>query len=187
VTPTDLIARKGLPDELRILADRYPREAWRGHANFNGLTAFWLDRHAMFRALLERLRAETGGFAEQGLEARTYAMRLHRFAGMLIGDLHGHHSIEDQHYFPLLAAREPRLQRGFELLDADHHQLHEELDRLTGDTNAVLGAIQAALAGQEEARRLGDTLARFETFLDRHLSDEEDLIVPIILEHRFEE
>jgi hypothetical protein len=46
-----LSTRSGLPDALRVLLARYPREAWESHTNFNELTRFWLERHLMFRRL----------------------------------------------------------------------------------------------------------------------------------------
>ena len=38
----------------------------------------------------------------------------------LLGNLHGHHQIEDHHYFPVFRQAEPRLAAGFGLLANDH-------------------------------------------------------------------
>ncbi|MEJ2436093.1 MAG: hypothetical protein P8Y53_24210, partial [Pseudolabrys sp.] len=51
---TDALAlarRTGWPDDMRVLLQRYPREAWQGHANLGEMARFWLSRHAMFREL----------------------------------------------------------------------------------------------------------------------------------------
>jgi hypothetical protein len=54
---------------------------------------------------------------------------------------------------------------------------------LADDTNAMLRAIMSGQAALTEAGVLRDRLAGFATFLDRHLTDEEDLVVPVILHH----
>jgi iron-sulfur cluster repair protein YtfE (RIC family) len=69
---------------------------------------------------------------------------------------------------------EPRLERAFALLDTDHHRLHEELEALAEAANGVL---RGGAAGP-----LSDRLAGMERFLDRHLTDEEEVVVPVILE-----
>ena len=58
-TEFDLNLRQGLPPHLRVLADKFPRTTWQGHPNFSQLTAFWLDRHGMFRQILAKLVADT--------------------------------------------------------------------------------------------------------------------------------
>ncbi|MEZ5792107.1 MAG: hemerythrin domain-containing protein [Nitratireductor sp.] len=125
--------RIGLPQHLRILAERYPRGEWSGHTNFNELTRFWLDRHLMFRELQAKLGEEAQLFLDGKLEVPTYGNRLYRYASMFINNLHGHHQIEDAHYFPMLVAHERRLQQGFEMLDADHHALLDLLETMTGE------------------------------------------------------
>ena len=178
-----LEARSGLPEHLRVLAEKYPRGDWTGHTNFNELTRFWLDRHLMFRDLLQRMQADTEGVLDKRLEARPYAMQLSRLGGFFINQLHSHHHIEDAHYFPLLQGKDARLVRGFELLDADHHALDGHLNALADETNAVLRAVQAGGALDAAAERYRKTLVRFGRFLDRHLTDEEEIVVPVILEH----
>ncbi|WP_112321079.1 hemerythrin domain-containing protein [Oceanibium sediminis] len=173
--------RSGLPKELRFLADRYPRALWTGHANFGGLTAFWLDRHGMFREVQQRMEQEAEAFLDGNVDPMVFGGRLQRLAGFFINQLHGHHQIEDAHYFPVLAAREPKLARAFELLDADHHALDAHLNDLTGRTNAVL---QALAAGQPApVGAFHEVTQDFARFLERHLSDEEEVVVPVILEH----
>lgn len=170
-----LTSRKGLPDALRVLLETYPREVWEGQANFGVLTRFWLDRHLMFRRLTNMLSSDTQARLDAALEAQAYLHRLNRFGGMLVGELHGHHQIEDHHYFPRLSRLEPGLQRGFALLDGDHHVLDERLENFTAQANTVL-------AGDPPGRFL-DALEDLDALLRRHLDDEEDLIVPILLKH----
>jgi hypothetical protein len=176
--------RDGLPDALRVLLRDYPRDIWTGHGNFDGLTRFWLDRHLGFRSLLEQWQAETRRFLDRNAEARTHAVRTLRLGGALVEGLHGHHGIEDAHYFPMLAGLEPRLAKGFDLLDADHQALDRHLGDLTDATNAHLRALTDG--GADSRATSGAVLTGLEgfgRFLDRHLLDEEDLVVPVILHH----
>lgn len=175
-TTLELQNRTGLPDALRVLLEAYPRSDWQGHANFAGLIEFWLDRHLMFRRLTEALRSDAEAAVDRKLDKKAHAARLSRYGGMLVSQLHGHHQIEDAHYFPVLSLREKRLARGFDILDSDHHAMDGLLDRFTKSANAVL-------QGQGEAGAFHRELLSFEGLLHRHLEDEEDLIVPVILKH----
>ncbi|MBN7786360.1 hemerythrin domain-containing protein [Ponticoccus gilvus] len=170
----DLLSREGLPEALRTLLADYPRTGWQAHANFAGLVEFWLDRHMMFRRLCELLRSDAEQAVDGRLDPQAMQGRLSRYGGMLVQQLHGHHQIEDMHYFPVLVKRETRLERGFEILDRDHHALDGLLERFTRSANGVLQAKTEAGAFREE-------VLSFEGFLNRHLEDEEDLIVPVIL------
>lgn len=182
---SDLETRTGLPDALRVLLDEYPRDLWQSHSNFDGLTRFWLQRHLLFRQVLGELQAETRTFLDRNADAQAYAGRTAQLAGFLVNQLHGHHQIEDQHYFPQLAAAEARLEHGFEILDADHHALDAHLHGLTEDTNALLRTIHARQNATDVAAALEARLSGFGRFLDRHLTDEEELVVPVILHHGF--
>lgn len=178
----ELETRKGLTDALRYLVETYPRDIWESHRNFDELTRFWLERHMMFRQLLERLSGETRAYLDGKRDAQDFGRNSSRLTGFLLNQLHGHHQIEDIYYFPKLAGLEPRLQAGFELLDADHHALDGHIHAMADDTNALLRALEAG-GGHDAAGRVDARLGRFSGFLDRHLVDEEELVIPTILHH----
>jgi len=175
-TALQLDARTGLPDALRVLLEDYPRGTWETHDNFAGLVAFWLDRHVMFRSLMYTLLNDAKAAIDGGLDAKSHAGRLSRYGGSLLQNLHGHHQIEDHHYFPLLSKRENKLTQGFALLDADHHAMDGLLDRFAKGANGVI-------QGQVEVGHFRNDLIGFHTLLDRHLIDEEELVVPVILKY----
>ena len=180
----DLSRRDGLPDALRVLLRDYPRDLWTAHRNFDGLTRFWLERHLMFRQVLDQWQGETRGFLDSKADPRAHARQTARLGGFLIEGLHGHHQIEDAHYFPTLSGAEPRLSRGFDLLDADHQALDRELAALTDAANAHLRALaEPESTSRDTAAAVLARLDGFARFLDRHLTDEEELVVPVILHH----
>lgn len=182
--PADLTltARDALPEALRVLLEELPRAEWPAHPNFGGMVKFWLDRHMMFRQLLELLQQDTESLTDRNIDFAEYAPRLARYGGMLLNELHGHHQIEDMHYFPQLSRLDPRLEQGFALLDADHGAMDGLLHDMADCANAVLQAEGDAAALGSFFKRL----AGFEALLDRHLTDEEELIVPVILKTGFQ-
>jgi hypothetical protein len=178
-----LLERAGLPDDLRWLAQKYPREDWQGHANIHGLANMWLQRHDMFRELGGMLTNGIGDYREGRLAApdfaRWFAPRLNHF----LGNLDGHHNVEDYQYFPAFAKAEPRLKRGFEILDADHHTIHEGLERNAEAANAFIRTLEESEDRQRfAADAYADENSRLIAMLKRHLADEEDLIIPLILD-----
>lgn len=111
------------------------------------------------------------------LEWPEYQSRLLKAAELHYGHLHGHHRVEDIHHFPKMRQREPKLARGFDILDSDHHAVDTKL-RLTA---ALLGALKAARDPvQETAEKLERSIRSGGELLYRHLADEEDLVIPIL-------
>ena len=70
------------------------------------------------------------------------------------------------------------------MLDSDHHQMDEFLDGMAkSGSNLVKKIHSKSEASMYAADNLQKILRRFDRFMDRHLTDEEELIVPIILEY----
>jgi hypothetical protein len=175
--------RRGLPPDLKALVEKYPRHLWLGHANLGAVAKFWLDRHAMFRQIGGMIHGEIAGFRSGGRDAETFGAWLAPRLQFFLMQLDEHHHVEDHHYFPLFRAAEPNLTRGFDILDRDHATLHAAI-------RDNVEAANAFLRGHRESgvdpRPLGEAFARSTdaliAALDRHLADEEDLIVPLILD-----
>lgn len=176
-----LTNRVGLPDALRLLLADYPRANWQADPNFGGLVTFWLERHMNFRRLMTMMTEETEALLDGRADPQAYGSRLSRLGSHFLQDIHGHHTIEDTHFFPLLTAQERRLERGFEMLEADHIALDPQLAAFADAANGVLGALEQPVDLANKAGLLRDGLIRLDRFLDRHLVDEEDLIVPVLL------
>ena len=172
-----LADRPGLPEALRVLVAEFPRTGWQTHPNFGGMVEFWLQRHLMFRQLTDLLTSDAERLAAHALARPEYDRRLAHYAGTLLNELHGHHRIEDQHYFPRLVGIDRRVERGFDLLESDHAEMDGLLHGMAAQANAVLQG--------GEAGPFADAARGFGHMLDRHLTDEEDIIVPVILKSGF--
>ena len=182
-TRLDLETRTGWPDELRLFLDRFPRRTWPPRGEIGAVTKFWLDIHDGFRGFSGKLGSATSQFREGQVTPTHFRSWFVPRLDMFLSHLNGHHQIEDHEYFPLFVTAEARLKRGFDVLENDHGVIHAAMDRLVEAANGFL-----ALA-PDEADRLrfaGDAYAdasdRLMVMLGRHLDDEEDLIVPLIIE-----
>jgi hypothetical protein len=178
-----LASRSGWPEDLRVLLERYPREQWEGHANLGEMARFWLSRHAMFRELATMIEDISARFRDGSLPAAEFPRQFVPRLQFLLSQLGTHHQIEDLHYFPIFQAADKRLARGFDVLEGDHHAIHADMAATAEAANALLRALtskDAALGqrGDEYANASGALIKG----LVRHLDDEEDLIVPLILD-----
>ena len=187
--PADLDAlalarRSGWPEDLRVLVARYPREQWNAHPNLGEMARFWLSRHFMFRELSGAIEQIAALFHAGKLPPEEFARQLVPRLQFMLDQLNVHHQIEDLHYFPLFRAADERLARGFDVLEGDHHHIHADMARTAETANALLRTLQG---GGDTMRRCGDNYADASGVLlkglVRHLDDEEDLIVPLILDH----
>ena len=153
------------------------------HANLGEMARFWLSRHAMFRELSAMIREIETQFRAGHLPPEQFPRLFVPRLQFLLQQLEVHHQIEDYHYFPLFRAAEARLARGFDVLEGDHHAIHADMARVAETANALLRALSS---DADTLRRCGDDYAGASgTLLKgliRHLDDEEDLIVPLILE-----
>jgi hemerythrin-like domain-containing protein len=178
-----LDARTCWPADLRVLADRYPRDLWEGHTNLGSMAQFWLQRHDMFREIAGALTDATAAFREGTATAQDFRAWFPPRLQFFLQQLNAHHQVEDLHYFPVFQAAESRLARGFTVLEADHETIHESIAATVETANAFL---RAAVNDPDALRRASDayTAASGKLIgqLTRHLGDEEDLIIPLILD-----
>ncbi len=180
-----LSQRQALPDDMRLLLSDYPREAWPDHPNFAASIENWMGAHQMFRRLGDITRSETERYLDKTRDADDFAGRLSVYGNLLVRNLHGHHGWEDRSFFPELSRADPRFEAGLGMLEADHGVLDGVLDRFTHTGNRVVKLIQLDEAqARDEAGDLHRIASEIESYLARHLSDEEDLVVPILLHHK---
>jgi len=142
----------------------------------------------------EHLRRDAVGLVAAGSDyasgrsspAQLAVIAAPRLRGLIVA-MHGHHQIEDLHYFPAFRSEEPRFAAAFDRLERDHASLH-------GSVEAALAALaelrnaaarpEPAATQQLAAQRYVAAAAQLASALLRHLEDEENLVVPLLIERR---
>lgn len=180
---SDLATRGSIGDDLAYLRIAYPPSEWRGHANFGQLADFWLHIHAMLRAEAAAVEATLAGYRDGALDAAAFQRRFVPDLNGFLQHLNAHHQIEDHAYFPKFRALDPRMARGFDLLDADHHAIHAALETNVAAARTLLAALAGSGAVDRAAADYADRSRVLLAMLNRHLADEEDLVIPAMLEH----
>lgn len=152
------------------------------------MALFWLEIHDGFRREAAAVRA--GGEAYRGGRAdpeRLAAATAPRLWSLVV-HLHGHHQIEDAHYFPSFRRADARLAPGIDALERDHGKLCEcvaaciEAANGLDDALRVNGDSPRADAPRHAADRFVTTTELLTRRLLRHLEDEEDLVIPLMLD-----
>lgn len=182
----DLDRREGWAAALRAHLERHPRASWETTATASA--HFWLEVHDHFRRDCVSLETAADDYRRERIAAPALAVIATSRLGGLVANLHGHHQIEDFHYFPAFRRAEPTLAAGFDVLERDHGALQQDvaaartavLDLRTATKGGAVphGAATLALA----AERYIETTARLCRRVCRHLSDEEELVIPLLIE-----
>jgi hypothetical protein len=177
----NLATRDGLSPELRALLFAIPAAEWPRHASYAGLAEFWQAVHRALRSesgALARGLAELSEIAPGDPQGGLLLGELRHLGRHFIGHTHAHHQIEDDYYFPQFKRVFPRLVRPVDLLDGDHRVLEETLDAVAGH----LDALSAERADRDAVGRALDDTERLDRILARHLADEEDIVIPALLQ-----
>jgi len=179
----DRDTREAWPPELSFLLERHPRPTWRDHGS--PTVAFWLEVHDHLRRDAAGLETTADDYRAARLSTSQLAVVAAPRLRGLIASLHGHHQIEDFHYFPVFRRAEPRLGAGFDRLEAEHAEIAH-------DVQTALAALAELRAAAERAAELGHASLAAERciaasselcrHLYRHLADEESLVVPLLIE-----
>lgn len=171
-----------LDESLLFLARQHPRP-WEQNPRLGETAGFWLQRHDFFRKLDGLIRDATDAAVARQVDPDQYNPWAARHLQLFLGQLEEHHAVEDHNYFPLFRAAEPRLAKGFDILDLDHEMIHGHIHALAEKANTFLNAPQnkpdAVRTLIETFREAYATMGRD---LVQHLADEEDLIVPLLID-----
>lgn len=177
-----LASRSGLGDDIAYLRSRYPQADWRGHANFGQLADFWLHVHQSLRGEAATVQQVTQAFRGGTLSPPAFERAFVPGLNGFLGHLDAHHRIEDSVYFPKFRALDTRMARGFDVLEADHALIHATLVTTVEHARALLHALTTPDPSRA-AHAFAETADGLLNLLVRHLADEEDLVIPAMLEH----
>lgn len=134
----DLETRTSWPAELLFILEKYPRDAWLDHVNIAGMGRFWLERHDSFRRSGEALRSATGEFREGLVTPERFRAWHAPRPQTFLSHLEAHHDAEDYQMFPIFNAAEPRLMKGFDVLERDHGVIHAAMEQVAETANAFM-------------------------------------------------
>lgn len=179
--------RKDLPDNLLFLFNKHPRETWAEDSGLAGAGETWLSNHKFFRAMTMKIYEDLTSLRDEAETTHDTGPSFHRHTRSLISGLDSHHRVEDGHYFPTFKKAEPRLTQGFEILEADHLMIHDaiiEFDTTARNFLRRIGQSEGPMGSHARVAtdKAIDDLKRFGGLLRQHLTDEEDLVIPLILE-----
>lgn len=176
---THVAMRDRLPLAIRPTLLEEAKSDWQKHPRFSGKAGFFMNIHRQLLDGADWLAAQSEQLLEvpeSELRDHTNAIGLTAKTSRLLSFAHGHHEIEDHGYFPQFAQLCPQLDRALSLLDGDHHVLDETLQ-------GVEAAVVRAGHGRDQMARLHSQAAALKKIMHRHITDEEDVIIPIFLRH----
>lgn len=165
-----------------------PRSLWPQYPAFRGEAEFWTQIHEGLLGASAQLAA----WSEQVLALDDLTLlaqaapRLKRYGEQLVHHAHGHHHIEDHHFFPVFLKMFPQLEHPLEMLDGDHKVLGIVLDEL----EAALAAFPLKPEGTDgqkrdawlkASERLLPAAKRLDALFIRHIGDEEEICIPTML------
>ncbi|MEC9342788.1 MAG: hemerythrin domain-containing protein [Pseudomonadota bacterium] len=180
--------RSAISAPLRAAMFDIPREQWSAYPQFRGEAEFWTQIHEGLLNASATLPAWLKQFMEAGDEGqmRALAPRIAGLGGQLVHHAHGHHHIEDHHFFPAFLRLFPQLEHPLEMLDGDHKVLTEVLDDLEAAVKAFPVAPQGSDRQMREAWLKGASVLlpaaeRLDALFIRHIGDEEEICIPAML------
>ena len=179
-TPEAHVAmRDGLPCAIRPTLLEEAESDWRKHPRFAGKASFFMNIHRQLLDGSDWLAHTSENLMDLDRftrETQSKALNLHSKTNKLLGFAHGHHEIEDHGYFPQFARKYPNLDRALALLDGDHKVLDEALQ-------GVEAALGGDLADKDGMAALHRHAAALQKIMHRHITDEEEVIIPIFPRH----
>ncbi len=190
-TPND-ISQQALDDDLFSLAPRHPDsrlkadwlflynklppDKWFG-ADYAYKTSGWLKVHTNIRKRQRILTQISDAYISGEFDWSEYRSQILKRINMHVLKLHQHHGVEDEGFFPEFVSMYPKLAPAFEILGHDHEYLNELLDKLQIQNDMLA---RSEVEDKALAEELHKTLVAVTDLLQQHLTDEEDLVIPIL-------
>lgn len=159
-----------------FLYNKLPPEQWFA-ADYAYKTSGWLKVHTNIRKRQRILTQISEAYIDGEFDWAEYRSQILKRINMHILKLHQHHGVEDDGFFPEFIRMYPQLAPAFEILGHDHEYLNALLDKLQIQNDEL-----AKSEGEDKAlaEQLHDTLVKVTDLLQQHLTDEEDLVIPIL-------
>ncbi len=174
--------RDKLPASIQESLISIERRRWPFHPKYHGKAEFFIQYHEGLRytsfQILNSLRKLLDNAGEKS-EIDAELKNIGALCYTLFQDAERHHVIEDHSYFPAFRRIEPKLGAGIDLLENDHKCLSSAFAELKSSLNqSLLINSNYSAVGQ-----LYQSAVKVNNILIQHLSDEEEIIIPIFLMH----
>ena len=165
-----------LETDWLFLYNKLPPEQWFA-ADYAYKTSGWLKVHTNIRKRQRILTQISEAYIDGEFDWAEYRSQILKRINMHILKLHQHHGVEDDGFFPEFIRMYPQLAPAFEILGHDHEYLNALLDTLQIQNDTL-----ARSEGEDKllAEQLHETLVKVTDLLQQHLTDEEDLVIPIL-------
>ncbi|NRB40851.1 MAG: hemerythrin domain-containing protein [Pseudomonadales bacterium] len=172
--------RQQLPDVIQNQLLGIERHSWSEHARYAGKAQFFINYHRDLLATAAYIEQALQSLLDSSLQAFS-SMQLQSLLSAthyLIERTQNHHQIEDHAYFPQFRRIMPSLGTGIDLLDQDHKLLDAALHELDVMMQNLL---KLALVSRQQLSVFFDKIRHLQKILQRHLYDEEEVIIPLFL------
>ncbi|MFT5631006.1 MAG: hemerythrin-like domain-containing protein [Gammaproteobacteria bacterium] len=173
--------RDGLPSAIRPTLLEEAQQDWKAHPRFAGKARFFMKIHRQLLDGADWLADRTEQLLDtpqSTLVDQINASGIQQRTAHLLHFAHGHHEIEDHGYFPQFIQLYPNLEHAMQLLDGDHKVLDETLD---GTETGLADLMRNP--NRDSVGLLHRNAAALKKIMHRHITDEEDIIIPIFLRH----
>nr|WP_299038527.1 hemerythrin domain-containing protein [uncultured Psychrobacter sp.] len=165
-----------LETDWLFLYNKLPPDQWFG-ADYAYKTSGWLKVHTNIRKRQRILMQISDAYISGEFDWSEYRSQILKRINMHVLKLHQHHGVEDEGFFPEFVSIYPKLSPAFEILGHDHEYLNELLDKLQIQNDQLA---RSEVENKALAEELHDTLVKVTDLLQQHLTDEEDLVIPIL-------
>ncbi|WP_201601861.1 hemerythrin domain-containing protein [Psychrobacter submarinus] len=165
-----------LETDWLFLYNKLPPDQWFG-ADYAYKTSGWLKVHTNIRKRQRILVQISEAYISGEFDWSEYRSQILKRINMHVLKLHQHHEVEDDGFFPEFVSMYPKLAPAFEILGHDHEYLNELLDKLQIQNDQLA---RSEIEDKALAEELHKTLVAVTDLLQQHLTDEEDLVIPIL-------
>ena len=143
---------------------------------------FWLNKHKEFNTVCQALNECMSSVKNDATDSNLFRANIKPKVDWLIINFNEHHHIEDHFVFPALRGLAPALKPQFDRLDSDHSLLNTNLEKLAGISKQYIHS-EDSMSLTKLNTEFTTALIQLTRKLQEHLSDEEDLVVPLFLEY----
>lgn len=165
-----------LETDWLFLYNKLPPDQWFG-ADYAYKTSGWLKVHTNIRKRQRILVQISDAYISGEFDWSEYRSQILKRINMHVLKLYQHHGVEDDGFFPEFVSMYPKLASAFEILGHDHEYLNELLDKLQIQNDQLA---RSEVEDKALAEELHDTLVKVTDLLQQHLTDQEDLVIPIL-------